>query len=84
MERYRKGVRGNTGQEEKLPFKVKFIRQSIVCGVIVLVIFIISLLRTTTAQKLTERIGYTLSYTVDYKSAVMDIAERIKSLAVGN
>ena len=84
MERYRKGVRGNTGQEEKLPFKVKFIRQSIVCGVIVLVIFIISLLRTTTAQKLTERIGYTLSYTVDYKSAVMDIAERIKDIAVGN
>ncbi len=84
MERYRKGVRGNTGQEEKVPFRVKFIRQSIVCGVIVIIVFIISLLRTSTAQKLTERIGYTLSYTVDYKATVMDIAERIKTIASGN
>ena len=84
MERYRKGVRGNPAQEEKVPFKVRFIRQSIVCGAIVIIVFIISLLRTTTAQKLTERIGYTLSYTVDYKSTVMDIAERIKNFASGN
>lgn len=84
MERYRKGVRGNPAQEEKVPFKVKLIRQSIVCAVIVIIVFIISLLRTNTAQKLTERIGYTLSYTVDYKATIMDITERIKSFASGN
>ena len=84
MERYRQGVRGNPAQEEKVPFKVKLIRQSIVCAVIVIIVFIISLLRTNTAQKLTERIGYTLSYTVDYKATIMDITERIKSFASGN
>ncbi len=83
MERYRKGVRGNTNQSDKVPFRVKFLRQSIICSVIVIVVFIISLLRTNTAQKLTERIGYTLSYTVDYKATIMDIAERIKNFANG-
>ena len=83
MERYRRGVRGKSGQAEKVPFKVKLIRQSIVGGVIVIIVFTISLLRTTTAQKLTERIGYTLSYTVDYKATVIDIAEKLKELTKG-
>ena len=83
MERYRKGVRSNTDQKDKAPFKVRFTRQSIICGVIFLIVFLTGLLRTNTAQKFTERIGYTLSYTVDYKTTVMDIAKRIKEFANG-
>ena len=83
MERYRKGVRGSTDQKDKVPFKVKFARQSIICVVIFVAVFLTGLLRTNTAQKFTERISYTLSYTVDYKAAVMDIAKMIKELANG-
>jgi len=39
MERYRKGVRCSTDQREKVPFKVKFMRQSIICAVIFVVVF---------------------------------------------
>ena len=83
MERYRKGVRGTADQKDKVPFKVRFARQSVICGVIFLIVFLTGLLRTNTAQKFTERISNTLSYTVDYKTTVMDIAKRIKELADG-
>ena len=81
MERYRKGVRTTADQKEKVPFKVKIARQSIICAVIFAIVFLTSLLRTNTAGKFTERIGNTLSYTVDYKATVMDIAKRIKDFA---
>lgn len=83
MERYRRTVRGGTKNEDKADFKIKIIRQSIVCVIIFASVFIISLLKTTTAQKLNERIGYTLSYTVDYKSAFMDIVNKITSFTKG-
>ena len=83
MERYRKGVRGTADQRDKVPFKVRFARQSVICGVIFLIVFLTGLLRTNTAQKFTERISNTLSYTVDYKTTVMDIAKRIKEFADG-
>lgn len=83
MERYRRGVRGNAKKEDKVDFRIKFIRQSIVCGVIFIAVFIIGLLKTGTAQKLTERIGYTLSYTVDYKATVMDIVGKITDITKG-
>ena len=83
MERYRKGVRGTADQRDKVPFKVRCARQSVICGVIFLIVFLTGLLRTNTAQKFTERISNTLSYTVDYKTTVMDIAKRIKEFADG-
>lgn len=79
MERYRR----NADLKDKTPFKTKFVRQCVVCGIIVGVVFVISLLKSDTAAVLTERIEYTLSYTVDYKSAVMDIVEKIKSIVGG-
>lgn len=83
MERYRRTVRGGTKNEDKVDFKVKIMRQSIVCVIIFVSIFLVSLLRTNTAQKLNERIGYTLSYTVDYKSAFMDIVNKITAVTKG-
>lgn len=83
MERYRRTVRGGTKNEDKVDFKVKIMRQSIVCVIIFVSVFVISLLKTTTAQKLNERIGYTLSYTVDYKSAFMDIVNKITAFTKG-
>lgn len=83
MERYRRAVRGNTRKEDKVSFKVKIIRQSIVCSIILLLVFVIGLLKTDTARKLTERISSTLSYTVDYKSTVMDMVSKIKDMAKG-
>lgn len=83
MERYRRTVRGGTKNEDKVDFKVKIMRQSIVCVIIFVSVFLVSLLRTNTAQKLNERIGYTLSYTVDYKSAFMDIVNKITAVTKG-
>lgn len=83
MERYRRGIRPNTKNGDKVDFRTKFIRQSIVCCVVFIIVFVISLLKTNTAQKFTERIGYTLSYTVDYKATVIDMAEKLKELTKG-
>ncbi len=80
MERYRRGVHGGTANTDKTDFKTRLVRQSIICGIIFLAVLAISLLKTTTAQKLTEHIGNGLSYTVNYKSVVEDIAARVRGL----
>ena len=80
MERYRRTVRTNIKNEDKEEFKVKLIRQSIICGAIFAVVFVISLLKTDTAKNISDRIDYTLSYTVDYKATVMDIMDKIAGM----
>ncbi len=80
MERYRRTVRTSPKNEDKVDFKTKVIRQSVICGVIFAVVFIISLLKTETATKLSERIESTLSYTVNYRATVMEIADKITGL----
>lgn len=83
MERYRRTRSRNINKEDKVEFKVKFARQSIVCGVIVVIVSIISVLKTDTAIKLSERIGATLSYTVDYKATVAEIMDKINNFTKG-
>lgn len=80
MERYRRTVRTNIKNEDKIEFKVKFIRQSIICGIIFSIVFIISLLKTDTAQIIHKHIDDTLSYTVDYKATIMEIADKITGI----
>ncbi len=80
MERYRRTVRTNAKKEDKEEFKLKLIRQSIICGVIFASVFVISLLKTDTAKNISEKIDYTLSYTVDYKATVMEIMDKIAGM----
>lgn len=80
MERYRRTVRTNVKNEDKVDFKVKFVRQSIVCGVVFAIVFVISLLKTDTATIIHKHIDRTLSYTVDYKSTIMEIADKIAGI----
>ena len=74
----------NYGNEkDKMDYKEKFIKQSIICVIIFAVIFIISLLNTKTASLVTDRVESSLSYTVDYKTAVTEIVDRIKNVVKG-
>ena len=83
MERYRRTRQRNINKEDKVEFKVKLARQSVVCGVIVVIVSVISVLKTDTAIKLSERIGSTLSYTVDYKATLSEIMDKINNLTKG-
>lgn len=83
MERYRRTRASAANKEDKADFKVKIARQSIVCGIIITVVFVISFLKTDTAEKVKERIDSTLSYTVDYKSTVAEIMDRINNFTKG-
>lgn len=83
MERYRRTRTRNTNIEDKVGFKVKVARQSIVCIGIIIVLSIVSVLKTDTAVKLNERIEYTLSYTVDYKATVVEIMNKINKFIKG-
>lgn len=82
MERYRRTSR-NANKKDKVEYKVKFARQAIVCGVIVVLVSVISVLKTDTAEMVSERIGSTLSYTVDYKETVKDIMSKINEFTKG-
>ena len=82
MERYRRTSR-NVNKKDKVEYKVKFARQAIVCGVIVVLVSVISVLKTDTAEMVIERIGSTLSYTVDYKETVKDIMSKINEFTKG-
>ncbi|MEE1043393.1 MAG: hypothetical protein UH854_05460 [Clostridia bacterium] len=82
MERYRRTTR-NVNKKDKVEYKVKFARQAMVCGVIILVVSLISILKTDTAEKVSSRIGSTLSYTVDYKETVKDIINKINEFTKG-
>lgn len=78
MERYRR--RGGVSEKaDRGSFKETLKRQAIACCVIFGVIFLTGLLKTETAVKFSERVGSTLSYTVDYEGAAREIVEKIGS-----
>jgi len=83
MERYRRSNARNINKEDKTDYKVKIARQSIICGVIVLIVSVISVLKSETAENLSGKIGDALSYTVDYKNAVADIVDKISDFTKG-
>ncbi len=83
MERYRRTRSRNTNMEDKSDFKVKITRQSIICAGIIIILSVVSVLKTDTALKLNERIESTLSYTVDYKATVTEIMNKINDLIKG-
>ena len=83
MERYKRTRARNINKEDKAVFKVKIARQSIVCGIIVVFVAVISVLQTNTAVKIRERVDDALSYTVDYESVVGDIMEKINDFTKG-
>ena len=83
MERYKRTRPVNINKEDKVDFKVKLARQSLVCGVIIVIVAVISLLKTDTAIKLSERIDSVLTYTVDYKATAEDIMNKINNFTKG-
>ena len=82
MERYRRTSR-NVNKKDKIEYRVKFARQAIVCGIIIVVVSVINVLKSDTAEKVSERINSTLTYTVDYKGAVEDIVSKINEFTKG-
>lgn len=84
MERYRRYQGHGRDQNEKTEFKVVFIRQTIICTVLVLLFFAISVLKTDTAKSISKKVKDTVSYTVDYKQAVSNMTASIKNIMEGN
>lgn len=83
MERYRRTRGQHLRREEGDFWKIKFIRQCIVCTVIFAAVFAIGLLKTETAESISKNIRRSISYTVDYRSAVKDIFSSINEFTRG-
>lgn len=83
MERYRRTASKSTSREDKTDFKTLITRQGIVCACIFLVVLGIRFVKTDVAQNIFVRIKNSISYTVDYESAVKGIFDSIKNLTRG-
>ena len=81
MERYRRRENTNVQKADKKAFKKILKKQTIVCAVIFCLVFLITLLKTETAEKFTGCINQAISYTVDYRGTVTDIVSKIKNFA---
>lgn len=83
MERYRRRRGEHIRKEDRDFLKIKIIRQTIVCVLIFAAVFGIGLLKTDTAVNISNNIKKSISYTVDYRSAVEEIVSKITNFTRG-
>lgn len=84
MERYRRTAVRHTDKDQKPDFKIKLIRQTIVCAAIFAIVSVIGLLKSDTAISITDKIQSSISYTVDYEETVKEILSAINNFTRGN
>ncbi len=83
MERYRRQRGEHLRKGDRDFLKIKIIRQTIVCALIFAAVFAIGLLKTDTAANISNNIKKSISYTVDYRSAVGEIVSKISEFTRG-
>lgn len=83
MERYKRKKGEHIRKEDGNFWKIKIIRQTVICTVIFFSVLGIGFLETQTAENISKNIKKSISYTVDYRSAVEEMYSKITDMARG-